>query len=135
MQFVPSNWTMQLERTDCLIRGNELQSERTSCPIRGNELLIRGNKLLNRENGLHNSVKRFTYGFFWKSPCPFRAFEEWLLKNNYLSFKSFIKNLATIVESDRTITIYLLPVTSTCPVVHMVYKLSCCLQHSNELIK
>ena len=26
---------MQFERTDCLIRGNELQSERTSCPIRG----------------------------------------------------------------------------------------------------
>ena len=44
------------ERTDSLIRGNELQSERTSCPIRGTELLIRGNELLIRENGLHNSI-------------------------------------------------------------------------------
>ena len=32
---------MQSERTDCLIRVNELQFERTDCLIRGNELLIR----------------------------------------------------------------------------------------------
>ena len=32
----------QSERTDCLIRRNELQSERTDCLIRGKELPNRG---------------------------------------------------------------------------------------------
>ena len=55
---------LQFERTSCPIRGNELQFERTSCPIRRIELLICGNELLIPETGLHNSIKRFTYGFF-----------------------------------------------------------------------
>ena len=72
----------QFERTDCLIRGDELQSERTDCLIWGNELPIRVNELLIRENGLHTSIYRFTYGFFccWKSPCPFRAFVNEVLR-------------------------------------------------------
>ena len=72
--FVPSNYTSQIrgnksqsERTDCLIRGNELQSKRTDCLIRGNELPIRVNELLIRENRLHNSIYRFTYGFFFEN--------------------------------------------------------------------
>ena len=91
LQYVPLKWTirslglkceirgndLQLENTDCLIRGNELLSERTSCPIRGNELQsertscpIRGNELLIRENGLHNSLYPFTYGFFENPHVP-----------------------------------------------------------------
>ena len=55
---------MQSEKTDCLNRGNELQSERTDCLLHGNELPFHGNELLIRENGLHNSILRFTYGVF-----------------------------------------------------------------------
>ena len=72
---------LKLERTDCLIRGNELQFERTDFLLPGNELQsertswpIRGNELLTRENGLHNSILRFTYGFFLKIPMSLQGF-------------------------------------------------------------
>ena len=58
---------MQYERTDCQIRGKELQSERMDCLILGNELqskrtdcLIRGNRIAIQENGLSNLRERIT---------------------------------------------------------------------------
>ena len=73
---------LQFERTDCLIQGNELQPDRTSCPIWGNKLLI---DLWERIPNLWKPIAQFDitiyYGFFWKSPCPFRAF---VLKASFL---------------------------------------------------
>ena len=63
LQFVPSNWTTRSFGLQFVPSNKTIRSLELSCPIRGNELLIRGNE-------------RFTYGFFFKSPCPFRAFVE-----------------------------------------------------------
>ena len=57
----------------CLFRGNELQSDWTSFANRGNELQSERTDCLIWGNGLHNTIKRFNYGFIFKIPCPFRA--------------------------------------------------------------
>ena len=91
LQCVIRGNDLQLERTDCPIRRNELQSDRTDCPIRGNECQsertscpIRGNNLLIRENGLHNSLSRFTYVFFLKIPMSLQGFRTCTLAHHFL---------------------------------------------------
>ena len=43
-----------------------------------------------------------------------------------LIFKSFIKDLTTTAKcvTSQTVALYLWPVTRTCPVVHIVYKMT-----------
>ena len=90
---------MQSERTECLIRGNDIQSESTDFLNQRNESVIRGNELqsertyflnwgnemchsreriANRENIIHQigfSIQRFTFAIF-ENQRTFRVYVE-----------------------------------------------------------
>ena len=57
---------LSISRERIAIRLNEFCQSRERLAIREKDCLIWG-------NGLHNSIKRFNYGFIFKIPCPFRA--------------------------------------------------------------